>query len=48
MFLKHLTLQNFRSHEELSLDFDSRLIFLWAIMGKEKRIFSKPFVCYLG
>ncbi|EMO28842.1 hypothetical protein LEP1GSC170_3001 [Leptospira interrogans serovar Bataviae str. HAI135] len=39
MFLKHLTIQNFRSHEELSLDFDSRLIFLSEIMEKVKPIF---------
>ncbi|MCG6191629.1 DNA replication/repair protein RecF [Leptospira sp. FAT2] len=36
MFLKHLTLQNFRSHEELSLDFDSRLIFFVGDNGEGK------------
>ncbi|EMG12391.1 hypothetical protein LEP1GSC151_4287 [Leptospira interrogans serovar Grippotyphosa str. LT2186] len=39
MFLKHLTIQNFRNHEELNLDFDSRLIFLLEIMEKVKLIF---------
>ncbi|WP_061244492.1 DNA replication/repair protein RecF [Leptospira noguchii] len=36
MFLKHLTIQNFRSHEELSLDFDSRLIFFVGDNGEGK------------
>ncbi|AXX14185.1 MULTISPECIES: DNA replication/repair protein RecF [Leptospira] len=36
MFLKHLTLQNFRSYEELSLDFDSRLIFFVGDNGEGK------------
>ncbi|TGM53677.1 DNA replication/repair protein RecF [Leptospira adleri] len=36
MFLKHLTLQNFRSHEELSLDFHSRLIFFVGDNGEGK------------
>lgn len=36
MFLTHLTLQNFRSHEELSLDFDSRLIFFVGDNGEGK------------
>ncbi|TGM08835.1 DNA replication/repair protein RecF [Leptospira barantonii] len=36
MFLKQLTLQNFRSHEELSLDFDSRLIFFVGDNGEGK------------
>ncbi|EMJ98208.1 DNA replication/repair protein RecF [Leptospira alstonii] len=36
MFLKHLTLQNFRNHEELSLDFNSRLIFFVGDNGEGK------------